>query len=166
MRFETKQLVTREIDAKAERLDELEEHMDMRASDTDRIKQLVRDLQDGGTSEVRQTLEASVSEARDMVRSKFESEYDETQREQVEAQALQQEVQDEASRDASNAAEIKQSHADLNTEEARDSLDKAATELSNEAVVLEAEAKRLDQRHEASLRTAEQLVRRVREGIE
>ncbi|MFN3166378.1 MAG: hypothetical protein ACE37H_04865 [Phycisphaeraceae bacterium] len=165
MRFETKQLVTREINTKAERLDDLEQHLGMRASDTERIKQLVRDLKDGGTSEVRQTLEASVSEARDTVRSKFESEYDETQREQAEAKALQQEVQDEASRDTANAAEINKAHADLNTEEAREPLDQAAAELKDEAEILDAEAKRLEQRHEASLRTAEQLVRQVREGI-
>jgi hypothetical protein len=166
MRFETKQLVTREIDAKSERLDELEQHLDMRASDTERIKQLVGELQDGGTSEVRQTLEASVSEARDTIRSKLESEYEETQREQAEAKALQQEVQDEADRDAANAAEINKAHADLRTEEAREPLDQAAAELKDEAEVLDAEANRLEQRHEASLRTAEKLVRQAREGIE
>lgn len=166
MRFENKQLVTREVDTKTDRLDELENRLGLRAADTDRIKQLVRDLKDGGTGEAQRALESSVSEAKDSIRSKFEAEHDETAREQGEAERLEQEVQEDARCDADNSARIADARADLHTDEAREPLDQMSSELKEEAEVLDAEADRMRERREQSLREAERLLRQVMRDID
>ncbi|MFN3166994.1 MAG: hypothetical protein ACE37H_08015 [Phycisphaeraceae bacterium] len=165
MRFENKQLVTREVDARSERLNDLEQQLGLCAADTARIKKLVNELKDGGTGDARRAVQSSVSEAKDTIRSRFDAEHDETKREQAEAQQLEQDVQEEARSDAGNAAEINKAHADLHADEAKEPLDQAAAELRYEADALEAEADRMQDRREQSLREAERLLRQVRQEL-
>ena len=166
MRFENRKIVTREVDTKSERLTELQDRLGLRAADTDRIKRLVRELNDCGTGEAQRELQSSVSEAKDTIRTKFDAEYDETTREQAEAQRLEQDVQDEVRSDTDNAARITDARADLHTDEAREPLDQMSSKLKEEAEVLNAEADRMRQRREASLREAERLLRQVKRDID
>lgn len=166
MRFENRQSVATEIDTKIKILDAHEDSLGLCAADTERIKKLVRDLQDGGTGEAKRAIQDSVSDARDTIRTKFDAQYDETTREQAEAQRLEQYVQDEVRSDADNAARITDARADLHTDEAREPLDQTSSELKEEAEVLDAEADRMRERREQSLREAERLLRQVMRDID
>jgi len=161
MPFENQQQVQSEIDLRSQRLDVCDERLGESAADNVTIRELLGQLNDGGTADIQRTVQDSVDQAQDTIRSQFEADHTETKREQADAEQIEQELQGVASTDTDNAEHLAAARADLHGEEAGQPLDAVEQKLRDESEALRGEAERLRERNDKSRSEAERLLRQV-----